>query len=68
MDFWRKVRYSSVFHPNLPKYLTPHVLSEWMVEVCAGDKYRVRYQVRCFERYWCFVMVVGLCFVLVKGY
>jgi hypothetical protein len=23
--------------PNPPK-LTPHVLSEWMVEVCAGDK------------------------------
>ena len=26
-----------IFHNNL----TPHVLSEWMVEVCAGDKYGV---------------------------
>ena len=29
------------FNPYLPSFpkLTPHVLSEWMVEVCAGDKY-----------------------------
>jgi len=26
--------------PKYPK-LTPHVLSEWMVEVCRFDKYRV---------------------------
>ena len=25
-----------------PTILTPHVLSEWMVEVCAGDKCGVR--------------------------
>jgi hypothetical protein len=31
-----------IFNPPPPK-LTPHVLSEWMVEVCAGDKYRNRY-------------------------
>ena len=35
VDFWRKVRYSSVFPQNLSiNNLTPHVLSEWMVEVC----------------------------------
>ena len=28
--------YSPISLPN-PKVLTPHVLSEWMVEVCAGD-------------------------------
>ena len=25
--------------------MTPHVLSEWMVEVCAGDKYVFNYVV-----------------------
>ena len=30
--------YTYLYYPD--SKLTPHVLSEWMVEVCAGDKYR----------------------------
>ena len=47
-------------HPNLipclsfTGILTPHVLSEWMVEVC-------RFEV-CWNRVGCFVLVFGLCF------
>jgi hypothetical protein len=36
----------------LPKYLTPHVLSEWMVEVCGAYLYRVGSGLcLCFEVY-----------------
>ena len=30
------IKYSAVFRPKsiIPTILTPHVLSEWMVEVC----------------------------------
>ena len=42
-----------IYIPSVSDVLTPHVLSEWMVEVCAGDKYRVG---------------LCLCFVLVLGY
>ena len=45
-------------------FLTPHVLSEWMVEVCAGDKYVVFDSsfgfVLAFERLvfdvWCYII------------
>ena len=62
VDFWRKVRYSSVFHPNLPKYLTPHVLSEWMVEVCRFDKYRYQVHVGVDEYPVLFVFRAGVRF------
>ena len=43
--------------------LTPHVLSEWMVEVCGAYLYRVRFMFRAGERLLMFragVMCSGL--------
>ena len=55
---------------SLSKYLTPHVLSEWMVEVCRFDEYRVRlcFDPACFIGWECrvvqFVFVSGLVLVV----
>ena len=44
--------YTYLYSQHQSTILTPHVLSEWMVEVCASDKYRVG-----FVRVLCFVLV-----------
>ena len=41
--------------PNPPELLTPHVLSEWMVEWCSFISIRL-----CWESCWCFHL--GVCF------
>jgi hypothetical protein len=58
------------FSPQ-PKYLTPHVLSEWMVEVCGGDLYRVQFKFmfwpRTFYRSGWLRCVVRICVVFGSG-
>ena len=38
-----------IYIPDSSTILTPHVLSEWMVEVCRFDEYRCS-----FQEFWCF--------------
>ena len=59
--------YTILFPPFPSSNLTPHVLSEWMVEVCAGDLYPVLFLSWCrfysLESCWMFSAGVCVCVI-----